>query len=210
MIKIGDQFGRWKVVGFAGEHGHNKKWNAQCSCGKFGRVFQSSLLSGCSKSCGCLHREISRRVCISRTKHGDSRRGKISRIRSIWGSIRRRCINPKVKAFANYGGRGIKICSEWNDYRVFKDWALRNGYQDGLTIDRINNDGDYEPRNCRWITLKLQSRNKRTTKVISYKGETKSVQEWAECIGISYKNLWARLKRWGEVEKCFLTPLRIQ
>lgn len=210
MIMIGRKFCRWTVFSKAEDIGCNRAWRCICDCGEERSVLQFSLLSGGSKSCGCLRKEICRDVCLSRTAHGDAGRGKMTRLRSIWGDMRKRCMNPRTKAFSNYGGRGIKICQGWDDYRTFKNWALHNGYQDDLTIDRINNNGDYEPGNCRWIPQKLQSRNKRTTQFIAYKGEMKSVQEWAEHIGIGYKILWARLKRWGAVEKCLLTPLRIE
>lgn len=208
MVKIGDKFGRWTVTGVAPRKGHNKRWSVKCDCGNVGSVFHFSLENGASKSCGCFQREISRSICISRTIHGDACRGKMTRLRSIWGDIRKRCTNPRTKSFVNYGGRGIKICDAWADYRMFKEWALAHGYRDTLTIDRINNNGNYEPGNCRWATVGEQSLNKRTTKLLSYKGETKSVQEWAASIGIGYKILWARLKRWGSVEKCLVTPLR--
>lgn len=91
-------------------------------------------------------------------KHGDSKKTKLY---GVWLTLRNRCFNKNHISFINYGQRGITVCSDWNDFCVFKNWALENGYQEGLTIDRINNDGNYEPSNCRWVTMKVQSYNKR-------------------------------------------------
>ena len=151
---IGKKFGRLTVLSETKKKsGHNKIWLCKCDCGKLVEVQGDSLRSGHTKSCGCLQKEIV-------TIHGDNRRGKISRLYEIWRSMKSRCLNPKHKAYKYYGGKGIKIYNEWkNDYVAFKSWALTNRYQDDLTIDRINNDGNYCPENCRWIPKSENSRN---------------------------------------------------
>jgi len=108
--------------------------------------------------------------------------------------MRYRCGNKNASRYKNYGGRGIKVCPEWRkDFVVFMDWALNNGYKKGLSIDRIDNDGNYEPSNCRWATVKQQNRNARFNRHIAINGVTKSLCEWAEVAGISRKTLQWRV-----------------
>lgn len=109
--------------------------------------------------------------------------------------MKTRCSNPKYEHFASYGGRGIKVCDEWrNDFQSFHDWAMSNGYKEGLTIDRIDVNGNYEPSNCRWASAKEQSKNKRNTLFVTHKGITKTLIEWAEITGIKYQTLVCRYK----------------
>ena len=120
-----------------------------------------------------------------------------------------RCTNPNCDRYKDYGGRGIKICDEWlNDYDSFVDWSKMNGYKEGLSIDRIDNNGNYEPSNCRWITKREQNRNKRTNKMVTYKGETKPLIVWCEELGLKYDPIHNRLEKRWDVEKAFTKPLR--
>lgn len=114
---------------------------------------------------------------------------------NVWRGIKKRCNNPTYYAYPSYGGRGIKMCEYWNDFEHFYEWALQNGYEVGLTLDRIDNEGNYEPNNCRWATWKTQGNNRRTNKLISYNGKTQTISEWADEIGISTNALWERLHR---------------
>lgn len=136
-------------------------WLCQCDCGNLIEVQGRSLRYGNTKSCGCLHKEITRKIGLSNVKHGDKTVKNPSRLYIIWISMKDRCFNPKEPAFKYYGGRGITICSEWkNDYSAFKFWAILNGYQDNLVIDRINHNGNYESNNCQWLT-KAENAKKR-------------------------------------------------
>ena len=129
----------------------------------------------------------------------------------VWHQMRARCQYPSVKCYPNYGGRGIRVCEEWNNsYEPFRDWALANGYQEGLQIDRVDNDGDYEPSNCRWVTKSRNCRNRRKKSVqVAAFGETKSIMDWHEderCV-VKYKTLKARLQvyKW-EPERAITQP----
>lgn len=118
---------------------------------------------------------------------------KKNRLYNIWYGMYYRCYNEKHKNYASYGGRGIKI--EFKDFNSFVDWALKNGYNDSLTIDRINNDGNYSEENCRWVTYKEQENNRSNNTVIEYKGLKHTVAEWAEIYGVDYELLISRLSK---------------
>lgn len=123
-------------------------------------------------------------------------------IYSVWSGIKDRCYNKNSPAYKNYGGRGIDMYRDWRlHFMSFYDWAIENGYKKGLTIERINNDWGYSPNNCRWATMKEQSRNRRTNRIINYNGYSFCVSEWAEKLGISSGAIFGRLKRGYSVEK---------
>lgn len=133
----------------------DRKCKYLCFCGKEFITDKYSVKSGATKSCGCYHRYL----LLQRVKtHGDTN----TRLNRIWRAVKSRCLNKNNKCYNLYGGRNITICNEWLSYEPFKNWALNNGYEDKLTIDRIDNDKNYEPNNCRWITNKIQSINRRT------------------------------------------------
>lgn len=134
-----------------------KRWNCQCKCGKETKVETSKLKSGKTKSCGCLRAEQKRQEL---TKHGMRE----TRLYRIWHSMKCRCQLERHKSYKNYGGRGIRVCDEWQAFEPFRDWAMDNGYTDKLTIDRIDVNGNYEPSNCRWIPMAEQSKNRRCCK----------------------------------------------
>lgn len=122
--------------------------------------------------------------------------------------MRRRCNDPKNKRYAQYGARGITICPEWDDYAVFREWAMSHGYADDLTIDRIDIDGNYCPENCRWATTNEQMNNMTKNRMITYRGETMSMSRWAERLGISYGTMNHRIQRGWSMERIESTPER--
>lgn len=204
----GRKFGRLTAIRRVGK---NKKreslWLCQCVCGRQKIIVSTSLKKGGTRSCGCLMKEVaSKKAKIKKMAlvHGFSG----SRLYEIWCGIKSRCQNPNDTCYKYYGGRGISVCPEWQNYLNFHDWAINNGYNDSLTIERIDNDGNYEPNNCRWITKEEQARNKRTSRLITYNGETKSLIQWAEILNIKYSSLCNRLHKGWSVEKAFNTPLR--
>ena len=177
----GKKFGRLTVIEFDNEKylKYGKPfWKCKCECGEEISVRSGNLINNHVRSCGCLNREIVTKRDIERcTKHSLSR----TRIYNIWQQIKKRCNNINDTNYHNYGGRGIKVCEEWsNDFISFYDWAISNGYQDDLTIDRIDVNGNYEPDNCRWATRKIQGNNRRDNMNISINGETKTLTEWYE------------------------------
>lgn len=131
-----------------------------------------------------------------------------SRLNKIYNGMKDRCLNPCSPSYKNYGGRGISICQEWNNFHNFAEWAKNNGYQDDLTLDRIDVNGNYEPSNCRWITLKEQQNNRTNNHLITYDGETKTLQQWGEKLGIKWTTLYKRLQSGWSVERALKTPPR--
>jgi len=168
-------------------------WNCVCDCGAAVVTRGKSLRYGVTKSCGCLAREL-------KSQNNSKHHGFGTRLYAVWDSMRQRCNNPQNKAYKNYGGRGISICSEWDDFTKFREWAYATGYDDDAprgvcTLDRIDVNGDYCPENCRWATAKEQGRNRRDTPYYTLGDETHDLKTWAEITGIKYETLWARHKR---------------
>lgn len=181
----GQRFGRLQVI----QKLENSRWLCKCDCGNETTTTTNSLRRGETRSCGCLHKEV---VSTTMKKHGKTN----TRLHRIWRHIKYRCFNESSKAYKNYGGRGITVCDEWvNDFQAFYDWAMKNGYSDNLTIDRIDNDGDYSPENCRWATYKMQANNKRNNHLIKQNGETHTLTEWSEIIGINRGTLSSRVNK---------------
>lgn len=153
---VGIRFGRLTVISYGGKIGTNAAWICKCDCGNITKpIYGSSLRCGRTKSCGCIHREG---LIHRNTTHGKYS----SKLYGVWNCMKQRCNNPKNNRFHDYGGRGITVCNEWkDDFQAFHDWAMSNGYAEGLSIDRIDVNGNYEPSNCRWVTMLEQRHNRR-------------------------------------------------
>lgn len=193
------KFGRLRALNY--EYSKHKKhyWKCECDCGNNVIVCASQLSSGKTKSCGCLRKEVAKQTAMqTHTTHGLTR----TKIYNIWSGIKKRCYKENYVHYKNYGGRGITVCEEWkNDFINFYNWAIENGYKDNLTIDRINVNGNYEPSNCRWITIKEQQNNKRNNIFLTHNGTTKSIYEWSKITGIKYCTIWWRHKNNWDINK---------
>lgn len=187
------RFGRLTAVRFAGDG----KWFCRCECGGSVTVITSNLTRGNTTSCGCAFRE-------AHFKHGMGR----TALYHAWVAMRARCNNPNDAAFANYGGRGIKVCERWNEFSNFlADMGARpKGYQ----IDRIDNEGDYEPGNCRWVSPKANLNNKRSSHFLTWKGETLTITQWAERLGIHQRTLFNRIGRGWSMDRAMTAPTQIR
>lgn len=132
-----------------------------------------------------------------------------TRLFRIWGNMKTRCHNHRSPSFKDYGERGITVCDEWrNDFQAFYDWSMSHGYEDHLTIDRIDNDGNYCPENCRWVNMKEQTRNTRRNHLVEIDGEIRSLIEWCEIFEINYRTVQDRLKRGWTQEDALMLPVQ--
>lgn len=131
-----------------------------------------------------------------------------SKLYFVYNSMKDRCKNKNTKNYKNYGGRGIRVCDEWNkSYETFLKWALINGYQEGLQLDRIDNNGNYSPENCRWVSCKQNLNNTRMNNLITYKNKTHTISEWADMFKINYMTLYRRIKDGWSIERALKTPI---
>lgn len=161
----GKRFGKLIALNVSKTENGKTYWKCKCDCGNYSEVLTNRLISGHTKSCGCLVKENAAKANIT---HGKSK----TRIYRIYNGMKQRCYNESAPSYVNYGSRGIKICDEWlKDFTSFYNWALENGYSEELSIDRIDNNGNYEPSNCRWTTQKVQANNRRTSHYIDVNGE---------------------------------------
>ena len=199
----GNRFGRLVVIGLDHKKNYRRYWLCQCDCGKKAIVREDSLLKY-TRSCGCLISEARKSLKGKPLKHGLSR----TRIYGIYSGMKQRCYNPNDNGFSLYGGRGIKICDEWlgeDGFVNFHKWALANGYKDNLSIDRINVNGDYEPKNCRWANNSVQRKNQRQ-KEITINGETHTILEWSKKLNIKYDTLLWRVNHGWKMEDIIVPP----
>lgn len=196
----GQRFGRLTII----KRVYNSKdgrvqWLCRCDCGNKTIVKSISLQSGNTRSCGCLYKDS--REYIKKT-HGK----KHFRLYQTWINMKQRCYNINNTHYNDYGARGITICDGWkNDFMLFYTWAMENGYRDDLTIDRIDVNGNYEPKNCRWVTMKEQANNKRCSHYLEYDGERLTISEWAKKLNVPAYLLRGRLKLGWSIDRTLNT-----
>lgn len=172
---IGKKFGRLTAIERLENNSRGGTvWKCKCDCGNIKIADGERLRLGKVKSCGCLLVDVAKVKNLKHGLHG-------SKIYNVWRGMKQRCYYKNHAEYPDYGARGIIVCSKWkNDFQAFYDWSIKNGYKDGLTIDRINTNGNYEPSNCRWTTQKVQSNNKRNSLFVIYKGKRMTVKELSE------------------------------
>jgi hypothetical protein len=206
----GETFGKLYVVDLADirdKYSHIY-WHCKCECGNELNVSSTQLITGHTKSCGCLHKE----TLVQRNKKNAKHNMCNSRIYNIWGSINDRCRNSNSSNFENYGARGITVCDDWvgtneNGFINFYNWAMNNGYTDELSIDRIDVNGNYEPSNCRWATNKMQANNRRTSKILIVDGVSHTISEWSDITGICETTINNRIIRgWSDKDAVTKPP----
>jgi hypothetical protein len=188
----GKKFGDWTVLYLDNDPSIDKRhirWICQCSCGKIKSVIGYSLVKSKSTSCGCKKKQGKKGVNQTHGKSG-------TRLYREWRGIKNRCHAKKGKAKRDYADRGISICKEWDEsFECFYNWAINNGYSDDLTIERIDNNGDYCPENCRWATWEEQKMNRRNTLKIDYKGETICLIDACKALNFPYKRAYQRYNK---------------
>lgn len=179
----GKTFGYWTVIEYIG----NSKWICKCKCGNEQVVGGAFLRKGESKSCGCFRSEYAKNRFST---HNLSK----TRLYNIWSGIKKRCYNKNNPKYKNYGLLGVSVCKEWLDhFDMFYNWAINNGYDDTLTIERIDVSGNYEPKNCKWLTKKEQSYNKRNTISICYNGTQIPLAKLCKELNLNYNTIKCRI-----------------
>lgn len=203
---VGLRSGRLTVIRIGEVHGYKAKWLCRCECGNTALVWSYSLRSGRTKSCGCLKDELSAERSLV---HGHTGRGTRSSEYNSWDGMNQRCHNTKNPSYRKYGGRGIRVCARWR--ASFANFIADMGRKPSPqhSIDRIDNDGNYEPGNCRWATLSQQNSNMQRSKgALVYKGECGTFQYWAAKLGVTPSALCRRLNAGWSLERTLTTPRR--
>jgi hypothetical protein len=207
----GQRFGRLLVLARAPNRGRRVSWCCRCDCGKTITVTTLHLRGGDTQSCGCRAADVSRAniqiAHAANTAHGHCVGGYTPTYRS-WANMRSRCENSGVKEYADYGGRGIRVCTRWQS---FENFLLDMGERPAdLTLDRVDNNGNYEPRNCRWATRRTQQNNRRRNSRLTFAGETLSLSEWSRRTSIPLSTLRGRLRLRWTAEQALSKPVRIR
>jgi hypothetical protein len=190
-------FGRWFVIERAPDKGKAVMWRCRCYCGREKIVHGTSLKSGASTMC---------RHCSNLSRKPRSHGLTHHPLYRIWQRIKGSTTNPNHQDYEWYGGKGVRVCEEWfNDFMNFYEWSLTNGYQQGLTIDRIDVNGDYDPSNCRWVTFEEQALNRTDNVYLTYGGVTRTIMEWSRITGINPGTLYGRYHKGWSPDKILST-----
>lgn len=209
---IGMKFGKLTIIGVSHKNGSGKNYaKCKCECGNIIDVLPNSLFNNQSKSCGCSKSNNSILANNKSTSSGNYKDGRTKHLLyGTWHQMINRCENPKSKHYDRYGGRGIKVCDEWHDFWSFVKWSDSiGGRPNGYTLDRIDNDGNYCPENCRWADWKTQTSNKSSNRYITYNGKTQTIQQWSINIGLNEQTLTNRINRGWSIEKALTTKPNI-
>lgn len=188
------KYGRLQITSDLGTRNHIRFVTAKCECGTIKEYRLASIATKSrtpTQSCGCLKRDVWAKIIY---KHGLYS----TKLHTVWGNIKKRCYWDKSKDYHNYGARGIRMHEEWkNDFKTFYDWSINNGWKEGLQIDRKNNNGNYEPSNCRFVSGKENCNNRRVTLFFDYNGERKCFSQWCKIYGLNRKLSHQRMNRDG-------------
>lgn len=196
----GETFGRLRVLGREGINKHGQlTWSCECECGNRKVTLGMLLRKGQVQSCGCLHKEIT--ASINKT-HGKA----ATPIYYIWRSMMDRCHAPKSHAYSRYGGRGINVCERWQSFEDF--YADMGDRPEGKSLERIDNNGDYSPENVVWADAKAQANNRRSNVILEHNGEKKTMQQWADQLGVKIQTIWARIDRGWTVDRALTQEVR--
>ena len=204
---VGQKFNRLTVLSFAFKKNNSRMWECQCDCRKLTYVSTNCLTSGHTKSCGCLYLETRG---TSNLKHGGCK--ELVDLYHVWENVKARCYNPKYAHFEDYGGRGITVETDWfKSFEVFSEWALANGYESGLSLERKDVNGNYEPRNCTWVTKQAQCWNKRNSRRIFIDNKEVSLSEYFYTHrrenNVDYANFSNRVCMGWDIEKALTVPV---
>lgn len=196
----GETFGRLRVLGREGINKHGQlTWACECECGNRKVTLGMLLRNGQVQSCGCLQKEIT--ASINKT-HGKA----ATPIYYIWRSMMDRCHAPKSHAYSRYGGRGINVCERWQSFEDF--YADMGDRPEGKSLERIDNNGDYSPENVVWADAKAQANNRRSNVILEHNGEKKTMQQWADQLGVKIQTIWARIDRGWTVDRALTQEVR--
>jgi hypothetical protein len=189
----GMRFGSLVCIEYVGRTAnYDSLYSCRCDCGQMSKARRNDLVSNKTRSCGCGQGKFT---------HGLSRRKGIKRkLYSVWIAMRSRCNNNTDENYKNYGGRGISVCKEWSDYFAFHEWATVNGYHEGLSLERKDNNSNYCPSNCTWIPRNQQPLNTRRLKYLTLNGETHSRREWSNITGIKKETIRGRIRKGWDVK----------
>ena len=200
--ETGNRYGKLTVIKRNGSSkDHKAMWLCKCDCGNYTTTTGKSLRNGSCTSCGCHRKDVLKRGMLANKTHGETN----CRLYNIWRGIKKRCRLKTDKSYKYYGLKGIDVCDEWYDsYECFRDWSLKHGYNEKLTLDRIDFYGNYTPDNCRWVDYKTQENNRRNTVYVEYEGKTYPRAILADKLGVSNQALLYRQKHGIPLTRKFL------